>query len=66
MKIAQAANDALAQNVKAYPARFRAFATLPLENPSAAADELKRTVKELGFVGALISGRPQTGKHIPR
>lgn len=61
MKIAQAANDALAQNVKAYPDRFRAFATLPLENPSAAADELKRTVKELGFVGALISGRPQTG-----
>lgn len=55
------ANDALYQAVKPYPERFRAFATLPWNNPQAAAGELKRTVNELGFVGTLISGRPQTG-----
>ena len=59
--LAKEANDALYQNIKAYPERFRAFATLPWNNPQAAADELRRTVKELGFVGTLISGRPQTG-----
>lgn len=59
--IAKTANDALSRNIKLYPDRFRAFATLPLNNPVAAADELRRTVKELGFVGALVSGRPQTG-----
>ena len=59
--LAKEANDALYQNIKPYPDRFRAFATLPWNNPQAAADELRRTVKELGFVGTLISGRPQTG-----
>lgn len=61
VNLAKQANDALYQNIKAYPDRFRAFATLPWNNPTAAADELKRTVYELGFVGTLISGRPQTG-----
>ncbi len=59
--LAKQANDTLYQNIKAFPDRFRAFATLPWNNPAAAADELKRTVNELGFVGTLISGRPQTG-----
>lgn len=61
MTITKAANDALASLVKPYPTRFRAFATLPWSNPQAAADELRRTVIEYGFVGTLISGRPQTG-----
>ncbi len=61
VNLAKEANDALYQNIKAYPDRFRAFATLPWNNPTAATDELKRTVNELGFVGTLISGRPQTG-----
>lgn len=59
--LSREANDALYQNIRPYPDRFRAFATLPWNNPAAAADELKRTVNELGFVGTLISGRPQTG-----
>lgn len=59
--LAKQANDTLSQAVKPYPDRFRAFATLPWNNPDAAADELRLTVKELGFVGTLISGRPQTG-----
>ena len=59
--LASQANDTLSEAVKPYPARFRAFATLPWNNPTAAAEELKRTANELGFVGTLISGRPQTG-----
>lgn len=59
--LAKQANDTLSQAVKPYPDRFRAFATLPWNKPEAAADELRRTVNELGFVGTLISGRPQTG-----
>ena len=39
-----------------YPGRFQAFATLPLQSPEAAADELERSVKEDGFLGALTNG----------
>ena len=49
-------NDRIAQEVAAYPDRFRAFATLPLSKPRAAADELERTVREHGFVGCMSYG----------
>ena len=39
-----------------YPGRFQAFATLPLQNPEASADELERAVREDGFVGAMTNG----------
>jgi uncharacterized protein len=39
-----------------YPGRFEAFATLPLQSPAAAADELERSVREDGFLGALTNG----------
>ena len=39
-----------------YPGRFQAFATLPLQDPQASADELERAVREDGFVGALTNG----------
>ncbi|AXS39734.1 amidohydrolase family protein [Breoghania sp. L-A4] len=39
-----------------YPGRFQAFATLPLQNPEASADELERAVREDGFLGALTNG----------
>ncbi|MFF5075942.1 amidohydrolase family protein [Actinoplanes sp. NPDC000266] len=39
-----------------YPGRFKAFATLPLQSPEAAADELERSVREDGFLGALTNG----------
>ena len=39
-----------------YPGRFQAFATLPLQSPEAAADELERSVRKDGFVGALTNG----------
>jgi len=59
--IARRANDQLAELVAAHPDRFRAFAALPLQDPDAATEELRRTVTELGFVGALVNGFSQIG-----
>ncbi len=54
--VAREANDYLARSIAPHPDRFAAFATLPTAAPEAAADELERTVTELGFKGALING----------
>ncbi|MBV8220854.1 MAG: amidohydrolase [Solirubrobacterales bacterium] len=54
--LAHQANNYLAGSIAAYPDRLAAFATLPTAAPSEAADELERTVSELGFKGALING----------
>jgi len=50
-------NERLASAVARHPDRFRAFASLPMTDPAAAADELRRTVEEHGFVGAMIHGQ---------
>ncbi|KAK5111820.1 hypothetical protein LTR85_011718 [Meristemomyces frigidus] len=49
------ANDELAEACRSHPTRFAGFAMLPMHEPAAAADELERTVKQLGFVGALVN-----------
>ncbi|MGI5971411.1 MAG: amidohydrolase family protein [Oscillospiraceae bacterium] len=49
-------NDDAAALVAKYPGRFRSFATLPLQDPEAALEELRRCVEELGFVGVMIQG----------
>ena len=54
--IARGANDRLYEVCKRHPNRFGAFAALPTANPEAAADELERTVSEMGFKGAMIHG----------
>jgi len=54
--LARATNDALAQAIARHPDRFAGFAHLPMREPEAAAAELTRTVRELGFLGALING----------
>jgi 2,3-dihydroxybenzoate decarboxylase len=59
--VAKQANDVLAEEVRKRPARFAAFAALPMQDPEAATAELTRCVKELGFVGALVNGFSQTG-----
>ena len=58
IELARSANDKLAEAVLANPSRFAGFATLPWQHPKAAADELERTVRELGLVGTLLLGRP--------
>jgi uncharacterized protein len=54
--LARAANDRLAEAVRAHPDRFAGFATLPTQAPEAAADELTRAVEQLGFKGAMVNG----------
>lgn len=49
-------HDELADAVRARPDRFAAFASPGLKEPAAAAKELERCVRELGFVGALLDG----------
>jgi 2,3-dihydroxybenzoate decarboxylase len=54
--LARHANDGLYEIISARPERFAGFATLPTPDPEAAADELERTVTELGFKGAMVNG----------
>lgn len=60
IRLVRAANDSLAQAIRPWPERFCGFAALPWQDAAAAAEEAARAVSELGFVGVLISGRPQT------
>ena len=53
---AKEANDLLAEKVAAHLTRYAGFAHLPTTDPDASADELERTVRDLGFKGALIQG----------
>jgi 2,3-dihydroxybenzoate decarboxylase len=54
--LAAGVNDRLFDFVSSAPDRFAAFATLPTPDPGAAADELERSVAELGFKGAMVHG----------
>src|SRR5206468_11174760 len=53
--VAREANDHLAAEIAKRPDRFAGFAALPMQDPSAAAEELTRCVNELGFVGAMVN-----------
>ena len=54
--VSREVNDWLAEAIAAHPARFAGFAMLPTQSPAHAAEELERTVRDLGFKGALING----------
>jgi predicted TIM-barrel fold metal-dependent hydrolase len=56
ISLAREVNDWLGDIVRQYPTRFAAFASVATQSPKAAADELERTVAQLGFKGALING----------
>jgi 2,3-dihydroxybenzoate decarboxylase len=53
---AAAANDFLAGEVGKRPDRYSGFGHLPMQDASAAADELQRCMRELKFCGAMING----------
>ncbi len=57
--LARDCNDELAAAVARYPDRLAGFAALPISAPDAAADELERAVRQLGFPGAVINGHSQ-------
>jgi len=58
-------NDAMAELVKAYPGRLGGLAALPMQDPSAARDELHRAVEELGLWGAAIGTEFRDPLHSP-
>src|SRR6202158_165543 len=53
--MAREINDHLAAACVRHPDRFAGFASLPMQSPHAAAKELTRASKELGFVGASVN-----------
>ena len=61
VETARKANDHLAENIAKNPTRLKGFAALALQDPNAAAQELTRCTKELGFCGALVNGFTQSG-----
>lgn len=54
VQVCRLVNDALAETVAAYPSRFIAIAHLPMQAPEEAANELERSVRDLGLRGAII------------
>lgn len=56
-----AANNKLAAACKENPGRYAGFASLPMQDPAAAVSELERTVKDHGFLGALINNHLEDG-----
>ncbi|MFC3908052.1 amidohydrolase family protein [Legionella dresdenensis] len=56
IRLAQESNDILAGEIARNPDRFGGFAHLAMQSAEAAADELERTVTELGFAGAMVNG----------
>jgi 2,3-dihydroxybenzoate decarboxylase len=53
---ASEANDFIAREIRKRPQEYLGFAHLPMQDPVAAAAELERCMRELGFCGALIHG----------
>jgi gamma-resorcylate decarboxylase len=53
---ARETNDYVAEVISRHPARFAAFASVPLQDVDGGVAELERCVRELSFVGAMING----------
>lgn len=56
-------NDQMAAHIKAHPDRFMGIATLPMQAPEKAADELRRAITRLGLKGAMF-GSNIMGKNL--
>jgi 5-carboxyvanillate decarboxylase len=61
---ARKANDHLAEAIRRHPDRFWGFAALAPQDPKGAAQELERTVRELGFKGANINSHVRGGEYL--
>jgi aminocarboxymuconate-semialdehyde decarboxylase len=48
-------NDQIAKHIAAHPTRFMGIATLPMQDPKLAADELTRAMTKLGLRGAMFA-----------
>ena len=62
--IARMTNDAYAELIARYPTRFKGFASIPMDAPDAALNELHRAIDELKLNGVIllsnIGGKPLT------
>jgi uncharacterized protein len=63
--LARAYNDWLAAYCAADPRRLFGAALLPLQDPEAAAHELRRAITELGFVAGFVRPNPCAGRSLP-
>jgi predicted TIM-barrel fold metal-dependent hydrolase len=61
MNVARKGNERMAEAVARHPGRYAALAALPMHDPDAAAAELTRCVRELGFKGCMVNGFQQVG-----
>jgi aminocarboxymuconate-semialdehyde decarboxylase len=63
-EIARLVNDAYAELIVKHPTRFKAFASIPMDDPAAAFTELHRAIDELKMNGVIllsnIGGKPLT------
>ena len=59
MRVARKANERMAEAVERHPDRYAAFAALPMHDPDAASEELRRCVTDLGFKGCMVNGFQQ-------
>src|ERR1043166_5180730 len=62
--VAQMINDSYAELIAAHPQRFKGFASIPMDAPDAALNELHRAIDELKLNGVIllsnIGGKPLT------
>jgi predicted TIM-barrel fold metal-dependent hydrolase len=59
--VSRRANDVLAEHISRHPTKLGGFAALPMQDPEAAARELERCIKALGFHGFMVNGFSQVG-----
>jgi aminocarboxymuconate-semialdehyde decarboxylase len=55
LTLAAIQNDQMAKHIAAHPDRFWGIATLPMQEPKRAADELKRAMTKLGLRGSMFA-----------
>lgn len=55
ISVAKMVNDQLAEAIKKYPKRFAGFCCIPLQDTSAAVNELERGITKLGFKAAMVN-----------
>lgn len=64
VEVARLCNDGFAELIAANPERFAAWAFLPMQDPVAAAAELRRCVQDLGFIGGHVASNVR-GSYLP-
>ena len=57
VRLARRCNDLLAEEIQRQPDRYGGLAHLAMQDPVEAANELERSVKQLGFQGAMVNGQ---------